>query len=161
MEEPAANLAKWPSEHKAAMDRHNMLQAMMPGIIMPCMAPTRSWRTHKLDNVGAVARFVAEEGRLPSKRPTNGIYKGTCPSKEDEKKLGNFAQNLQQDHRNGYLFAELEKKALAVPLLWERITAHAKKAEAKKAAQAKVARTIVKAKPVRAIVRAVPVAGLK
>mmetsp|Transcript_129864 Transcript_129864/g.277235 ORF Transcript_129864/g.277235 Transcript_129864/m.277235 type:complete len:165 (-) Transcript_129864:94-588(-) len=161
MERPAAGLVKWPSERKAERDRHNMLRVTLPGLYMPCMGPTQPWECHKLDNADSVARFIEEEGRLPTKRPVSETYKGTCPSKEDEKKLGNFIQNLQQDYKNGYISEDLEKKARAVPLLWERITAHAKKAEAKNAAQGKVVRTIGKARPVRTIVEALPAAVLK
>mmetsp|Transcript_16409 Transcript_16409/g.34295 ORF Transcript_16409/g.34295 Transcript_16409/m.34295 type:complete len:156 (-) Transcript_16409:131-598(-) len=137
MNRSAAGMRKWPSERKANRDHHNMLKVMFPGIYMPCMGPTQPWECHKLDNLDSVTRFIEEESRLPNKRAASGIYKGTCPGIEDEKKLGNFVQNLQQAYRQGEIREELEKKARAVPLVWDRITAHAQRAESKKAAQEK------------------------
>mmetsp|Transcript_5094 Transcript_5094/g.15724 ORF Transcript_5094/g.15724 Transcript_5094/m.15724 type:complete len:117 (-) Transcript_5094:140-490(-) len=113
-------MAAWPSERKAKRDRHNALKRVLGDLIMG--SPSQPWELHKIDNIRSIARFLDEEGRLPNKRAKAGVvYQGSCPSTNDEVKLGNAVQNLQQEHKKDWMSATVRSEAESVPALWARI----------------------------------------
>eukprot|EP00929_Paragymnodinium_shiwhaense_P010954 TRINITY_DN11606_c0_g1_i1.p1 TRINITY_DN11606_c0_g1~~TRINITY_DN11606_c0_g1_i1.p1 ORF type:complete len:122 (+),score=27.91 TRINITY_DN11606_c0_g1_i1:81-446(+) len=110
----------WPSERKAKYRVHRQLLRI--GIAVWDGSESKKWEEHKIDNVRSIKRFLDEEGRFPSKRAKVGVvYEGSCPSREDEVKLGNAVQNFQQECKKGYMSDEVRAEAEAIPALWARI----------------------------------------